>query len=336
MSELIRGYQEQDGTLVHERESNGAAAAHASSWCSMPDPLVSVVLPVYNREASVSRAIESVLAQTYRPIELIVVDDGSTDGTRRAIEQFGGRITLLSQPHAGAYAARNLALRQARGELVAFIDSDDIWLPHRLSAQVPLMARPEVGLVFGDAIHVTPHRRTGRTCFGVSPPHRGWVAPKFAWANFVPTICVLVRRSILEEAGGFPETHALSADYLMWFRIALRHEFDYVNEPIAEYTVHAEGISADLGRAVEARLQLFSGELARTNDPSICAVLRRLLFNLSLHLALAAVRGRARNVAHPMRLARRTAASVARRQAWPWSAAFAAHQMWSRTRRLVS
>jgi glycosyltransferase involved in cell wall biosynthesis len=302
----------------------------------MPDPLVSVILPVYNRETSVARAVESVLAQTCRPLELIVVDDGSTDGTSRVLDQFGARITLLRQPNAGAYAARNLGLRHARGEFVAFIDSDDVWLPHRLSAQVPLMKRPEVGLVFGDAIHVTPHGGTERTCFRVSPPHRGRVAPRFAWANFVPTICVLVRRGILDEAGGFPETNAISVDYLMWFRIALRHELDYVDAPVAEYLVHAGGISADLGRSLEARIRLFSDELARTNDAPTRAVLRRLLFNLSLHLGLATLRGRARNVAHPLRLAWRTAASVARREAWPWSAAFAAYQVRLRTRRLFS
>lgn len=293
----------------------------------MPDHLVSAILPVYNRETSVARAVESVLAQTYRPLELIVVDDGSTDGTRRVLEQFGARITLLRQPNAGAYAARNLGLRHARGEFVAFIDSDDVWFPHRLSAQVPLMQRPEVGLVFGDAIHVTPHGRSERTCFRVSPPHRGRVAPQFAWSNFVPTTCVLVRRGILDEAGGFPESNAISVDYLMWFRIALRHELDYVDAPVAEYMVHAGGISADLGRSLEARIRLFSDELARTDDASTRAVLRRLLFNLSLHLGLATLRGRARNVAHPLRLAWHTAASVARREAWPWSAAFAVNQI---------
>jgi glycosyltransferase involved in cell wall biosynthesis len=302
----------------------------------MPDPLVSVILPVYNRERSIVRAVDSVLAQTYQPVELIVVDDGSTDGTRRVLEQFGERITLLTNAKRGVYAARNLGMRHARGEFIAFIDSDDVWLPHRLSVQVPLMQRVEVGLVFGDANHVTPHGRTGRTCFRVSPPYRGAVAPRLAWANFVPTISVLVRRSILENAGGFPETHALSADYLMWFRIALRHELDYVDHPIADYTVHAGGISADLGRALEGRIELFSAELARTDDASTRAVLRRLLFNLSMSLALAAFRGRARTVAHPLRQAWRTAVSVARGEAWAWSAAFAAYQLRTRTRRLFS
>jgi len=97
------------------------------------NPLVSVILAVRNREGSVARAIASVLAQTYSPLELIVVDDGSTDGTRGVVERFGARVALLAQPHAGVYTARNAGLRHARGELVAFIDSDDAWFPDRKS-----------------------------------------------------------------------------------------------------------------------------------------------------------------------------------------------------------
>ena len=116
-------------------------------------PLVSVILPVYNRAASVARAIDSVLAQTYEPLELIVVDDGSTDRTRDVVRQFAPGVTLVEQEHAGAYAARNRGIAHARGELIAFIDSDDAWLPEKLARQVPLMSRDEVGLVFGDTVH---------------------------------------------------------------------------------------------------------------------------------------------------------------------------------------
>ena len=105
---------------------------------------------------------------------------------------------------------------------------------------------------------------------------------------------------------------------------------------MAEYTVHADGISFPLGRAVGARIDLFSAELARTADPSARAVLRRLLFNLSLHLALAALRGRAREVANPLRRAWRTASGAAGLDAAPWLAAFAAEQLRVRTRRLFS
>jgi glycosyltransferase involved in cell wall biosynthesis len=306
----------------------------------LPAPLVSVILAVHNREATVARAIASVLAQTYRPVELIVVDDGSTDGTRGVVEHFGAQVKLIAQAHAGVYAARNHGLCQAHGELVAFIDSDDAWLPDKLAAQVTLLRRPKVGLVFGDAVHVTaPHEdapRNGLTCFRVTPPRRGRVAERFAWGNFVPTCTVLVRRSCLEETGGFAEQSEVSADYLAWFRIALRHELDYVARPVAEYTVHAGGISFDLGRSLVARIKLFSAELAQTNDPAPRAVLRRLLFNLSLHLALARLRGRARNVANPLQLAWHTAASIARLEAAIWTAAFAFNQLRVRTRRLFS
>jgi glycosyltransferase involved in cell wall biosynthesis len=298
-------------------------------------PAVSVILPVYNRESMVARAIRSVLAQTSAPLELIVVDDGSTDATRDVLDTFGPQITVIDQPHAGAYVARNLGLRQAKGELIAFIDSDDVWLPDRLASQMPLMNRAEVGLVFGDVVHVRPGRERKRvTSFQVAPPRRGRVAAQFAWCNFVPTSTVLVRRSCLDEAGGFAEDVALSCDYLMWFRIALRHELDFVDRIVAEYTLSADSISADLGRSIEARMQLFSAELAETSDPATRKILKRLLFNLSWSLALAALRKRSGTAASPLRRARSTAMAAARLQAGPWTAAFAMNQLRIRTRRL--
>lgn len=307
---------------------------------SATQPLVSVIMAVHNRQASVARAINSVLAQTYRNLELIVVDDGSTDRTRAVVERFGPPVKVITQTHAGAYIARNLALRYARGELIAFIDSDDAWMPDKLALQVPLMRRPEVGLVFADAIHVTAPEdgapKTGLTSFRVASPKRGRAVDHFASCNFVPTCTVLVRRSCLEEIGGFSEANKVSADYLAWFRIALRHELDFVERPLIEYTVHADGLSFDLGRSLEARIDLFSAELAHATDPATRQLLRRLLFNLSLSLALAMLRGRARNISHPWRLAWSTASKVARFDAAPWTAAFAIDQLSMRTRRLFS
>jgi glycosyltransferase involved in cell wall biosynthesis len=297
-------------------------------------------MAVHNRQASVARAINSVLAQTYRNLELIVVDDGSTDRTRDVVERFGPRMKVITQTHAGVYIARNRALRYARGELIAFIDSDDAWMPDKLALQVPLMRRPEVGLVFGDAIHVTAPEdgapQTGLTSFRVASPKRGRAVEHFASCNFVPTCTVLVRRSCLEEIGGFSEANKVSADYLAWFRIALRHDLDFVERPLIEYTVHADGLSFDLGRSLEARIDLFSAELAQATNPTTRQLLRRLLFNLSLSLALAVLRGRASNISHPWRLAWSTASKVARFDAAPWTAAFAIDQLSMRTRRLFS
>jgi glycosyltransferase involved in cell wall biosynthesis len=295
-------------------------------------------LPVRNRAAWIARAVESVLLQTYRPLELIVVDDGSTDSTLQVLRQFGSQISVLSQPPAGAYAARNAGLARARGEFVAFIDSDDAWLPSRLSVQMPLMSRPEVGLVFGDAHLVRPagdaFARTGGRCAQITPPHRGRVAAQFIWGNFVPTVTVLARRRCFDEVGGFAPV-ALSADYLKWFQIASRCELDYVAEPIAEYTVHSDGISANLGETLRTRIQVFSDELSYTTDADTRAMLRRLLFNLSLHLGLAAVRGRAGRRSHAVKSASHLARSVGGFDASLWIAAFVYHQVQLRTSRLI-
>jgi hypothetical protein len=147
---------------------------------------------------------------------------------------------------------------------------------------------------------------------------------------------VLVRRSLLEDIGGFSEAQPLSADYLAWFRIALRAELDFVPRPVADYTVHAEGISYDLGRALAARIALFEAELRETSDPAVRGLLRRTLFNLSVHLALASFRGRARTVRRPLRQAWRTGYEAARLHAGAWAAAFVLRQARTRARRLFA
>jgi glycosyltransferase involved in cell wall biosynthesis len=291
------------------------------------EQLVSVVLPTHNRARWVGRAIASVLGQTHRAVELLVVDDGSDDETAEVVSRFGDRIRLLSQPRAGAYAARNLALHHATGDFVAFIDSDDAWHPTRLEAQLPLMARPEVGLVFGDAVLAPPRRRRPRTCFEITPPRRGRVLDHFAWGNFVPTSTVLVRRSCLEEVGGFPTAHDLSGDYLTWFRIAQRYELDYVSRPVADYTVHAGGVSSDLGRSLQARIELFGRELSHADDAAARSVLTRLVFNLGLHIGLAAARRRTHSVRRPWALIQQACATAPARDVPGWAAAFGWRQL---------
>jgi glycosyltransferase involved in cell wall biosynthesis len=302
-------------------------------------PLVSVILPVFDRAASVGRAIESVLSQTWDDLELLIVDDGSTDGTEALLERYRGSVTVIRQSNQGAYAARNLALRHARGSLIAFIDSDDAWLPRKLERQVPLM-RPEIGLVYGDIDIVTAPQddapRIGHTGFGRVRPHRGRVLKRFTEANFVPTCTALVRRSALEEIGGFLQHSRLSADYLAWFRIAKRHAFDFVPAPVAVYTLHEAGISHDLGRSLAARIRLFQDERRQATDPETRRILDQLLFNLGVHLALAAVRGRAKTVEHPFRVAREAAATIDSGRALWSTAAFATNQMRLRASRLLS
>ena len=242
------------------------------------------MLPVRDRADLVGAAITSVLQQTCTDLELVVVDDGSTDGTADVIRSFGSAVRSLHVPPGGVYAARNLGVAATSGDLVAFIDSDDRWLPHKLEVQVPRFQRASVGLVHGNARIMG----TDRTTFDKTPPHRGHVVAPLAWGNFVATTTVVARR---EALGRFVE-HPLSADYLAWFRIARSWELDHVDEVVAEYRVHEGGISFDLARALEARIELFLAELEHADDPEVRRLLQRTLFNLSLHLGLARLRGR--------------------------------------------
>lgn len=260
---------------------------------TLSNPLVSVILPVYNRAGWVARAIESVLRQTYQHLELLVIDDGSKDDTCRVLEGFGTRIMVLRQSHAGAEAARNFGLEHARGEFVAFIDSDDVWRAERLSSQLPLFKRSEVGLVFGNAALVdyrqTPPRCLKRTFFDGIRPSRGRVTLDFARGCFVPFSSVLVRSRCFADTGGFT-VGRVAADYVKWLEISARYEFDYVNEPVFEYAIHPGGISHHLLETLEDRVEAFSDVLARNRDAQMDRVIRRILFNLRLSLRIARLR----------------------------------------------
>jgi glycosyltransferase involved in cell wall biosynthesis len=303
---------------------------------ALSNALVSVIMPVYNREAWVARSVESVLAQTHRHVELLAVDDGSTDGTLGVLESFGTRIRLFKQSHAGAEAARNLGLERARGSLIAFIDSDDVWHADRLSRQLPLFDRPEVGLVFGNAALIdyaaAPPRRLARTFFDNVRPSRGRVLEAFARGCFVPCSSVLTRRRCFEETGGFMPGRC-AADYLKWVEIAARYELEYVADPVYDYALHAGGLSHDLLEALEDRAETFADALAREVDDRTARVLRGILFNVNLSLRIARLRRglKRRKASESTRLAQR----VSTAEMLSWSLRFACERIMTRARRLI-
>lgn len=306
---------------------------------SAAPPLVTAILPVFNRAACVARAIESVLNQTYPAIELIIIDDGSSDGTTEIVERYCGAATILRQDNAGVYAARNLALQHARGDYVAFIDSDDAWFPGKITQQMRLM-QPGIALVFGDIEIVSTPRddvpASPHTGFAAVTPHRGNVLAALAWGNFVPTCTALVRRSALESIGHFDTSSRISADYLAWFRLAKQHRFDFVPDPVARYTIHDAGISFDLGQSLAARIALFGAERETERNPETRRILDRMLFVLGIHLAFAAIRGRARTLPQPYRIARRAVAFLDGHRALGAGAAFVARQLRLRIARLAA
>ncbi len=254
----------------------------------MTQPLVSVIIPTYNRELFVSRAVESVLAQTYTQWELIVVDDGSTDDTRKVLAKYEPSITVLSQANRGAYPARNFALQHARGELIAFLDSDDVWLPHRLEVQLPLM-RSGVGLVYGDmkyrkveGDHIRP---LNYTVFSLAKPHRGRVAAQLVRHNFVPQSTVLIRRECFTRLGEFSLVSPMHADYAKWLQVSFYYDLDYVTEPICEYTFHGGNMEVQASEAYFRPVALFEELAVTTSDTSFQPVVRRAIFFHQLRLS---------------------------------------------------
>ncbi len=238
--------------------------------------LVSVVIPAYNRAYILPRAIQSVLAQSYRRVEILVADDGSADGTRELTEAYGAPVRYLRQPNAGVSAARNLALRHARGEFIALLDSDDWWREWKLQAQVALLrALPQVGMVWtdmcavDDAGHVL-HERYLRTMYhahrqvciekvcessgllsGLAaelPPevagaayYLGDLAAHMMLGNLVHTSTVLVRRERLAKTGGFDESLRIAGeDYDFHLRTCLAGPVAFIDAASIGYRVGAE------------------------------------------------------------------------------------------------
>jgi glycosyltransferase involved in cell wall biosynthesis len=215
-----------------------------------PDnPLVSVVIPTFNYGHCVAEAVESALAQTYAPVEVIVVDDGSTDDTRARLEPYRGRINYVYQPNQGLSAARNTGIRAARGSLVALLDSDDAFHPRKLELQVAhLRAHPDVGLVATDCF-TEPERKwpaVAEPVRAVRETLRRVVAP----ARFAPS-SVLVRRECFDAVGLFDPTLRSVEDKEMWIRIAARCPVVRLAAPLCWYRVQPGSMSRNPDRMEE-------------------------------------------------------------------------------------
>ena len=225
-------------------------------------PLVSVIIPTYNRGALVHEAIASVLAQSYAPLELIVVDDGSTDATAASLRS-ARALRLVRQDHTGMPGqARNAGARVARGAYLAFLDSDDLWLPHKLADQVA------AAQAAGDAINHTRERwlRGGRVISQRGQRHRrsGDLFADSLGKCIIGPSTVLLRREVFEEAGGFREDLEVAEDYELWLRLTARHQVGYLErESVIKRAGHGDQLSERYGHIELFRLRALRDLLER-------------------------------------------------------------------------
>ena len=195
---------------------------------------VSVIIPSYQREHVVGRAIDSALAQTYPDVEILVIDDGSTDGTAQVVQGYGSKVHYVYQDNQGRSAARNSGMRQATGEFIAILDSDDWWHPSKVAKQVTAMRQhPQVGLMYSQAYMVDAVGK--HTLFGQGPDTPQDIFERLLMENLIPASSVMTRRDCLTAIGGFNEQMDFAEDWELWLRLAARYSQLCIPEPLSYY-----------------------------------------------------------------------------------------------------
>ncbi|WP_166668760.1 glycosyltransferase [Thiohalophilus thiocyanatoxydans] len=219
-------------------------------------PRVSVIMPAYNTAQYIGDAIDSVLSQDYPNKELIIIDDGSTDGTVDIIRRHEPAVTLLTQKNQGSAVARNAGLDAARGDYVAFLDSDDIWLPGKLTAQVTYMEQhPQIGMSYSrwqvwkpgpDGQFSAPasfkHSLNDSAApTGIVEEGSGWLYNRLLFTSLLHTITVIARRDLINKVGNFDTALKRGQDYDYWLRASRVTEIHQLDQILALYRLHGEG-----------------------------------------------------------------------------------------------
>lgn len=200
-------------------------------------PLVSVVIASYNMANYLPLAIRSALDQTYPNVEVLVIDDGSTDETGAIVKPMlaDTRLRYIHLQHAGQASAKNHGVRESRGGFVAFLDADDYWHAGKLERQMRLFDRPSVGVVYSRVTYVDEYGvEHGASDNALS---RGRICGPLLITNFIAFGTTVVRRECFERLGSFDETFRMGVDYDLWLRFSTQYEFDYLDDPLLYYRI---------------------------------------------------------------------------------------------------
>ena len=217
---------------------------------------VSVIIPVFNGEKHIAEAIDSVLCQDYSPLEILVIDDGSTDNTIEIVESYGHKVRLIKQSNRGSAAARNNGIRNARGEYIAFLDSDDVWWPHKIRYQMDSLARSDCTMAYSSfirwnadkaGVYPSPEVEFAKEANpNASNGERvtGYPYPELLLDCIVWTSTVIVKKEDLEKAGLFDESLRKGQDYDLWLRLSRNVKMLALRQPTALYRIHPGNITA--------------------------------------------------------------------------------------------
>lgn len=220
-------------------------------------PEVSVIIPAYNAEAYLAETIESARAQTFRSFEILVIDDGSSDNSADVAERFTPQVRVLRKKNGGPASARNLGIRESSGKYIAFLDSDDLWMPDKLARQVAYFeSHPAVGLLYGEALMFRivdgEKRLEGKIGYTGEASLR-----LLLYGDFIPNSTVMIRRECIDRVGLLNESRDLIAveDYEYWMRIAKEFPIAGMPEPLAWYRLRDGNLMGD-GKDIDKGLRL--------------------------------------------------------------------------------
>lgn len=237
---------------------------------------VSVIIPTYNRAKYIRRALESVLAQTYQDYEIIVVDDGSMDNTREILAEFEGKIKYIVQKNQGSAAARNRGIQESKGEYIAFLDSDDIWIPEKLAEQVKILDTHEkIGIVYSRMPIINEKgERLGTKPAGVSG--KNFKELLEVWGD-LPTSTVMTRKVCFDKAGMFDTALMTMQDIDMWLRIARFYDlYEIEDKMLAHYFRHDGQITKSKIKVCEGRVKIYQKILNTFEDIPTALFIRRI------------------------------------------------------------
>jgi len=226
----------------------------------MPEknPTVSVIIPTYNRAHLIGRAIKSVLNQTYHDFELIVVDDGSKDNTEEVVKRFKDERIRYTRhdKNKGGGAARNTGIKIARGKFIAFLDSDDQWLPQKLEKQIVMFEKKseKIGVIYTGLFFVNNVYK--KICLWI-PQKEGNISKDIIFKNYVGSLStVIIRRECFEKCGLFDESLPACQDWDIYIRLAKRCHFTFIKEPLVWYCTDNNRITTDLKARVEGHKKI--------------------------------------------------------------------------------
>jgi len=227
---------------------------------------VSVVIPAFNSEEYITDTIQSVLNQSVDVLEIIVVDDGSSDFTLEKVRQFGPNVKLIEQPNSGPAAARNRGVGEASGTYVAFLDSDDIWLPNKLELQIQSLKKDSrCGWIYTDVCFLGGIN-DGKKDSYFTKKYEGDILPKIVQGNFIGTSSVVMTKALFNEAGGFDTSLRYVEDWEFWARVASISPVCFVDEPLVLYRVHPDSSSRKVRSTFKYYIQVVEkiyGELSK-------------------------------------------------------------------------